>query len=166
MFARRCAGLESDADRIEQIMIVGGTMRDLDRGFLHHVALAKSASEEIARRGEPSAISVHISTMPPRNLDLIEHLADIPNVHVMFNLEVWDAALFAAMCPGKTRDYGRNTFLLALGRLRDVVGAYRATRYLLRDLNQQSQRLRVLRHWRAWAFRRLSISTIPIGTLA
>src|ERR1700733_13689476 len=41
------SALNTDSNRIEQIMIVGGNMRDLDRGFKHHVSLAFIALSEI-----------------------------------------------------------------------------------------------------------------------
>lgn len=120
------SALETDPERIEQIMIVGGNMRDLDRGFKHHVLLARAAADEVARARCSDRISVHIATMPPRNLDLIHFLADFENVHVMFNLEVWDPKTFNAICPGKDKDYGRDGILRALECLRDTIGAYRA----------------------------------------
>jgi hypothetical protein len=128
------AALESDGNRIEQIMVVGGNMRDLDRGFRHHVSLARAAAKEITRAKVSRKISVHIATMPPRNLDLLKLLTEIDDVHVMFNLEVWDAKLFSEICPGKERDYGRQEMLIALEHLRDVIGAYRAHSLLVTGL--------------------------------
>lgn len=128
------SALRTDPGRIEQVMVVGGNMRDLNRGFMHHVSLARTAATEIAAAGFSETISVHIATMPPRDLSLIELLAEIDNVHVMFNLEVWDAAVFAEMCPGKDREYGRSAMLRALERLRDTIGAYRAHSLLVAGL--------------------------------
>ena len=130
------AALRSDPGRVEQVMIVGGNMRDLDRGFRHHAALARAASTAIASAGATDTISVHVATMPPRDLGMIEELSDIPNLHVMFNLEVWDPVRFADVCPGKHADYGRNGMLAALERLRDVIGAYRAHSLLVTGLER------------------------------
>ncbi len=126
--------LETDRDRIEQIMIVGGNLRDLDRGFEHHVALAKAAAREIERAGTSDRISVHIATMPPRNLHLISKLKEINNIHVMFNLEVWDEKRFNVVCPGKAKDYGRIKILKALEVLRDTIGRYQAHSLLVTGL--------------------------------
>lgn len=128
------SALETDAERIEQVMIVGGNMRDLDRGFLHHVSLAEAASAVVAEAGLSEEISIHIATMPPRDLDLIYRLQSINNIHVMFNLEVWDPSAFSTVCPGKEKDYGRKNMLIALERLRDVVGPYRAHSLLVTGL--------------------------------
>jgi hypothetical protein len=126
--------LETDRDQIEQIMIVGGNLRDLDRGFEHHVTLAKAAAAELERAGLSDLISVHIATMPPHNLGLIARLKEIKNIHVMFNLEVWDETRFNIICPGKASDYGRNAILTALEALRDNIGPYRAHSLLVTGL--------------------------------
>jgi hypothetical protein len=117
---------ETDPERIEQIMIVGGNMRDLDRGFRHHVSLAAAAQTSLREAGRSGNVSVHIATMPPRNLDLLSLLRDLENVHVMFNLEVWDPSVFADVCSGKQKDYGREALILALKALRTAIGEYRA----------------------------------------
>ena len=125
----------SARDRIEQVMIVGGNMRDLDRGFRHHVGLGRAAAEALKAASMLNQVSVHIATMPPRDLDLIRSLEEIENSpHVMFNLEVWDAELFQALCPGKDADYGRQGILDALSALRDVVGAFNAHSLLIAGL--------------------------------
>lgn len=126
--------LEMDRGRIEQIMIVGGNMRDLNKGFSHHVSLAAAAALELENAGLAEEISVHIATMPPRDLDLLRLLGDFRNIHVMFNLEVWDPATFSTVCPGKDSDYGRTAMLHALERLRDAIGPYRAHSLLVTGL--------------------------------
>lgn len=128
------AAVECDADRIEQVMIVGGNMRDLNRGFRHHSELALAASDALSKAGLTESISIHMATMPPRDLGLLEELRAIRNVHVMFNLEVWDTEKFAEICVGKEQDYGRGRMLRALERLRDTIGAYRAHSLLVTGL--------------------------------
>lgn len=127
--------LQKDPDRIEQIMIVGGNLRDLDRGFEHHLTLAEAAEIELRSSRQSQNISIHIATMPPRNLDLVERLRGFENIHVMFNVEIWDAKRFEEMCPGKSKDYGRLAMLKALEKLRDVVGPYRAHSLLVTGLD-------------------------------
>src|SRR6202522_1758497 len=126
------------AERIEQIMIVGGNMRDLNRGFKHHLSLAAAAARSVARAGFAQRISIHIATMPPRDLDLIRGLSEFNDVHVMFNLEVWDTESFSLVCPGKEKDYGRDSMLRALECLRDTIGPYRAHSLLVTGLESAS----------------------------
>jgi hypothetical protein len=128
------AALAHDRSRIEQVMIVGGNMRDLNRGFRHHLALATAAQEALLGANEENSISIHIATMPPRDLGLISELKTIQNVHVMFNLEVWDPVRFEEICPGKAGDYGRSGMLAALECLRDTIGPYRAHSLLVTGL--------------------------------
>lgn len=133
--------LGEDAARIEQVMIVGGNMRDLDRGFEHHMALAHAASAAIGERGLAADISVHVATMPPRNKQLIKRAAEVENLHVMFNLEVWDEERFREICPGKHRDYGRAGMIDALKALRDTIGPYRAHSLLIVGLEEPGSTL-------------------------
>lgn len=109
-------------------------MRDLDRGFKHHVELTIAAARAVAKLGLSGQVSMHIATMPPYNLDLLDSLSEIDNLHVMFNLEVWEPKAFDQICPGKTRDYGRDKMLIALNRLREVLGPYRAHSLLVTGL--------------------------------
>ncbi len=128
--------LETDPGRIEQIMIVGGNMRDLDRGFSHHVSLARAAAEAVGLVGRSDAVSVHVATMPPRDLTLIGDLSEIENLHVMFNLEVWNPDNFVRFCPGKAKDYGRSRMLSALERLSSTLGEFRAHSLLIAGLEE------------------------------
>ena len=136
------AALDNEPDRIEQIMIVGGNMRNLNRGFRHHVSLATAATRAIAAHGLADRVSVHVATMPPRDLALIADLKELDNVHVMFNLEVWDPVVFADLCPGKDADYGRDGILQALGHLRDAIGPYRAHSLLIAGLEPAESTVR------------------------
>lgn len=129
-----------DADRVNQIMIVGGNARNLDRGFVHHLELVNAAFDGLAISGH-TEIPVHLVTMPPKNLALIEELAGLPGLHVGFNLEVWDPETFERLAPGKARDYGQPEILDALLKLRDTVGAYRAHSILIAGLEEVSSTL-------------------------
>lgn len=128
------AVIAEDADALNQVMIVGGNERNLDRGFRHQAALVHAVSEVLEDAGLTERISVHLIAMPPRDLGLIDELASVPNLHAGFNIEVWSPERFAAVAPGKTADYGQAAIIAALGRLRDVVGAYRAHSILIAGL--------------------------------
>ncbi len=121
-------------DEVNQIMIVGGNERDLNRGFRNQVKLVRAASLSLEQAGLADKISVHLVAMPPRDLSIIHELEDVPNVHVGFNLEVWDARRFSEVAPGKHADYTQSEILKALEYLRDVVGHYRAHSILIAGL--------------------------------
>lgn len=126
--------VETDRSMLSQIMIVGGNERDLNRGFSNQTALVKAASEALAEAGLVDDISVHLIAMPPNDLTLIDHLAEVPNLHAGFNLEVWDPDRFTQIAPGKTKDYGQDAILTALDHLREVIGPYRAHSILIAGL--------------------------------
>ncbi|MFD5478819.1 radical SAM protein [Streptomyces hawaiiensis] len=123
-----------DSKAINQVMIVGGNERDLDRGFRNQLKLVHAASDALAEAGLTDDVSVHLVAMPPRDLQIIDGLGDIPNVHAGFDLEAWNPERFAAVAPGKHADYGQRAILTALERLRDVVGPYRAHSILIAGL--------------------------------
>src|SRR6266508_2676042 len=128
------AVLAREPGRINQVMIVGGNERNLDRGFANHVALVQAAADAIAAHGLGERISVHLATMPPHDLDRIDALGAVRGVHVMFNLEVWDEDAFERIAPGKHRDYGRTRMMQALARLREAIGQYQAHSILIAGL--------------------------------
>ncbi|MEU8804763.1 radical SAM protein [Spirillospora sp. NPDC048819] len=135
------AVLEAEPGRVNQVMIVGGNERSLDTGFLRHVDLAQAASAAISAAGMNGQVSVHLVTMPPRDLKAIRELDGVPDVHVGFNLEAWDPVTFERIAPGKATDYGHAAILTALERLVDVVGEYRAHSILIAGLEHPASTL-------------------------
>ncbi|MFE7935756.1 hypothetical protein ACFU6S_44995, partial [Streptomyces sp. NPDC057456] len=81
------AVVATDRKAINQVMIVGGNERDLDRGFRNQLKLVRAASDALAEAGLTDDVSVHLVAMPPRDLGIIEGLCEIPNVHAGFDLE-------------------------------------------------------------------------------
>ncbi|MFV2178022.1 radical SAM protein [Actinomadura sp. LOL_016] len=136
------AVLAAEPGRINQVMIVGGNERNLDTGFRRHVSLAMAASEAVAAAGMNDRVSVHLVTMPPRDLGAIKELDGVPGLHTGFNLEAWDPATFERIAPGKSNDYGQAAILAALERLVDVVGVYRAHSILIAGLEPPASTLR------------------------
>lgn len=136
----------ADREMINQLMIVGGNERNLDRGFRNQVELVYTATEALSDAGLMDKVSVHLIAMPPRDLRLIDALRGLPNVHVGFNLEVWDPDRFVEITPGKAADYGQGEILTALDRLRDSVGSYRAHSILIAGLEPPDTIIRGARH--------------------
>jgi hypothetical protein len=130
--------LEYDAARLNQVMIVGGTSRDLDHEFLDYVAIAHAVADTLAHVGLTDQVSIHLATMPPSDQALISELRGIANLHVMFNLEVWDEQRFADIAPGKAKYYGRSRLLSALDRLVATIGEHHAHSLLIGGLEPAS----------------------------
>jgi hypothetical protein len=133
--------LEAEPGRVNQVMIVGGNERNLDTGFRRHVELARAAAEAIGDAELTGAVSVHLVTMPPRDLSLIGQLSEVPGVHCGFNLEAWNPAVFERIAPGKAADYGHTAIRRALDRLVGVVGQYRAHSILIAGLEPPASTL-------------------------
>jgi len=134
--------IATDSKAVNQVMIVGGNERNLDRGFKNQLKLVHAASDALTETGVADHISVHLVAMPPRDFSLIEELGDIPNVHAGFDLEAWDPKRFAAIAPGKHADYGQLTILKALEKLRETVGPYRAHSILIAGLEPAESTLK------------------------
>jgi hypothetical protein len=128
------AVVTADPKAINQVMIVGGNERDLNRGFRNQLKLVRAASDALAEAGLTDEVSVHLVAMPPRDLSIINGLGEFPNVHAGFDLEAWDPERFAAIAPGKHADYGQSAIFSALEHLREVVGPYRAHSILIAGL--------------------------------
>ena len=133
--------LEAEPGRVNQVMIVGGNERNLDTGFRRHVELARASADAIGASGMTGAVSVHLVTMPPRDLSLIGGLGEVAGVHCGFNLEAWDPLAFAKIAPGKTSDYGQTAIRRALDHLVEVVGEYRAHSILIAGLEPPASTL-------------------------
>ncbi len=133
--------LEAEPGRVNQVMIVGGNERNLDTGFRRHVELARAAAGAISAAGMTGAVSVHLVTMPPRDLSLIGRLGEAAGVHCGFNLEAWDPLIFAKIAPGKAADYGHTAIRRALDHLVQVVGEYRAHSILIAGLEPPASTL-------------------------
>jgi hypothetical protein len=133
--------LNAEPSRVNQVMIVGGNERNLDTGFLRHVELTRAAADAIGAAGMTGTVSVHLVTMPPRDLSLISELGEVAGVHCGFNLEAWDPQLFARIAPGKAADYGHTQIRRALDQLVGVVGEYRAHSILIAGLEPPASTL-------------------------
>jgi hypothetical protein len=104
----------ADPGLINQIMLVGGNLRNYDLAFRRNLDLVDALIDAQADRPNGSRlIEPHVATMPPRNLDLIKRQAH-KYCHLTFNLEVWNDDIFQQICPGKTADYSREALKAAL----------------------------------------------------
>jgi hypothetical protein len=103
----------SDEAMLGQIMLVGGNLRNYDRGFLRHVEIARELNRRQEKLPKENKLKTHIATMPPNNLTLLDELADL-DCHITMNLEVFDPRRFEEVAPGKAADYGRSKLLQAL----------------------------------------------------
>jgi hypothetical protein len=69
-------------------------------------------------------VKIHVLAHPPHDLSLIEEYRAAGVTSIAFNLEVYDRATFARVCPGKNEYYGYDRWWEALDYARDVFGEY------------------------------------------
>jgi hypothetical protein len=105
--------LESDPGLFKQIMLVGGNIPDYDLGFQKNLEIIKQLDKAQKLLSEANKLEVHVATMPPRDLKLIDELHDL-NARITINLEVFDDQVFESLCLGKSKNYGRKNLKQSL----------------------------------------------------
>lgn len=125
--------LETDADLLKQIMLVGGNLRNYERGFLRHLEIAKALDERQSSLSVEHRLETHIATMPPKDFALFGELNGL-NARITMNIEVFEEQLFEIICPGKARLYGRERLLQALRQAASVVSGMRVHSILIAGL--------------------------------
>lgn len=69
-------------------------------------------------------IKIHLLAHPPHDFSLIDEFRAAGVTSIAFNIEVYDRARFAEVCPGKDAFYGYDKWWEALEYAKDVFGAY------------------------------------------
>ncbi|MBL8080300.1 MAG: hypothetical protein JNM55_20185 [Anaerolineales bacterium] len=105
--------LSSDPNIFKQIMLVGGNIPDYNLGFKNNLRITKSLNKTQEHLPASKQLEIHIATMPPRDLELINEFSKL-NARLTMNLEVFDDQIFEILCSGKARDYGRENLKRAL----------------------------------------------------
>jgi hypothetical protein len=101
------------------ISISTGTFPDNDEGARYTSSIVKAIYDELQPK-----LPIHVLTMPPDSLDLIELYREAGATSIAFNIEVFDCAIFKDICPGKHRYYGYDKLLSALMRAAKIFGPY------------------------------------------
>ena len=68
-------------------------------------------------------IPIHAIVQPPDDFEVIREYRDAGVTTISFNIEVFDRACFARICPGKNADYGYDRWLRAVQYASEVFGA-------------------------------------------
>ncbi len=125
--------LETDTHLLRQIMLVGGNVRNYDRGFRRHLEIATALDQQQTSLPAERRLETHIATMPPNDFGLFSSFEGL-NARVTMNIEVFDDQLFEVICPGKARLYGRDKLLQALEHAANVVSGMRVHSILIAGL--------------------------------
>lgn len=103
----------TDPELFKQIMLVGGNIPDYNLGFQKNLLITRSLEKAQEHLPESQRLEIHIATMPPRDLTLINEYSKL-NARITMNLEVFDDQIFEDLCSGKAKDYGRENLKHAL----------------------------------------------------
>ncbi|MBC1604423.1 biotin synthase [Listeria rocourtiae] len=101
--------LTDDSNDIKHFLLNGGTISDYDKGFKKHLEILEAVNDARILNDLP----IHLISMPPKDFTLFKRLAKI-NATIAMDIEVFDPELFDDICPGKSKDYGRDNFIDAL----------------------------------------------------
>ncbi len=104
---------------IKIISITTGTFPDNDNGARYTSSLVRAIYDAL----EPK-IPIHLLTMPPNDLDIINEYKDAGATTLAFNLEVFNEELFKEICPGKEQYYGYKPFIQSFDVARKIFGDY------------------------------------------
>ncbi len=114
--------LRTDAPAVKQVMLNGGNHRDNNAGFLKQVDILRRIYETLAGLKHEPQLEVHLITMPPDDLKLLDELRGM-SVKIAINLEVFSPKRFEAISPGKSALYGRDKLIAALEKAVIILGA-------------------------------------------
>ncbi len=99
------------------LYLVGGSMLDMDQEGERFVQIARRLHE--AGLHERYYIACGTGAIPKRRM---QEMKDLGVRGACFNLEVWDPAQFARICPGKAKHVGRDRWIRALEEAAEVFG--------------------------------------------
>jgi hypothetical protein len=115
--AEICA-LASTCDKLDYIIITGGSYLDSDKEFDAHITTIKAIKDLLPWNGR---IKGNVSMMPPKSENKLKELYDNGVDNPSFNMEVWPQSSFGKICPGKQQYVG---FDKIINSLKTLVGYY------------------------------------------
>jgi len=101
------------------ISITTGTFLDCDKGAEYVSERVKAVHNTLNPK-----IPIHLLTMPPHNLDLINLYKEAGVTSLAFNIEVFDRDIFRDICPGKEQFYSYDKMLQSFDFARQAFGDY------------------------------------------
>lgn len=113
-----CA-LASKYDKINYIIITGGSYLNREQEFNRHLAVIKAIKNKLPWQGR---IKGNVSMLPPPDMTRLKELYDEGVDNPSFNMEVWPKSNFEKICPGKSAYVGFEHIVNSLLYLKDIYG--------------------------------------------
>ncbi len=107
---------------IDFIQLSGGSSYDHDKEVRSYIPFILLIKEELVKRGLEGKIPIHLTSMPPKNLEILSELKEAGLNTISFDLECPTEIFFQKYCPGKERSYGYRNMRNALLRAQQVFG--------------------------------------------
>ena len=132
-------------DAIDDVFISGGVSTDdYDANFIFYSDLAVAVKKHLLSLGK--SVEVTLNTYPPRDLDLIDRLADT-GIAVMVSLEAVREERRTFICPGKSVLFHELGVENLLRKLVSVVGHGRVLAFLIQGMEEDETLLDGVRQW-------------------
>jgi len=109
-------------DRVDFIQISGGSLYHHDIEVRNYIPYIQTIKKHLEAHGLYNRVPIHLTTMPPHNLDILKELKNSGLNTISFNLECTNQPYFERYCPGKTKSYGYTGMRMALNTALDVFG--------------------------------------------
>lgn len=117
------AAIIEEGDRIDFVQLSGGSTANHDREVATYLPYISALRGQLDADPRYAGTRVHLTTMPPHDMSLLEDLRAAGLDTISFDLECPSADQFEKYCPGKTRTYGYAGMRSALRAAVEVFGA-------------------------------------------
>ncbi len=108
--------------KVDFIQLSGGSFYDHDKEVRNYIPFISMISQELTKKRLKGKIPIHLTSMPPKNLEILLELKDIGLDTISFNLECTTRFFFKKYCPGKENSYGYCNMRKALITAQNVFG--------------------------------------------
>jgi len=116
------ARILEQGDRIDFVQLSGGSLYDHNKEVRNYIKYIATVRRHLERSSLYGKVPIHLTTMPPKDLGILDELRDAGLNTISFDLECTTQAFFEKYCPGKTRTYSYEGMRRALSEAIKVFG--------------------------------------------
>ncbi|MFW5846879.1 MAG: radical SAM protein [Nanoarchaeota archaeon] len=109
-------------EKIDFIQLSGGSKYNHDVEVRNYISFIKNINKQLKKRGLEGMIPIHMTSMPPRNLNILNELKDAGLDTLSFDMECPSEEYFKKYCPGKEKSYGYKNMRDSLKKAQEVFG--------------------------------------------
>ena len=109
-------------EQVDFVQLSGGSCYDHDKEVKRYIPFVSKIHEQLNKRRLVDDIPIHLTSMPPKNFNLLEELKDCGLKTISFDLECPSQQYFEKYCPGKAKSYGYKEMRNALKQALNVFG--------------------------------------------